>query len=234
MSALVEVEKPEQQFEQSALSVRDEAKAIQIVDQETYNAAAAKFEAVSALEKQITEHYAPMKTAAHEAHKKVCAAEKSMLGPVSEAKQILSRAIGTFDREQEALRRAAELKLEEEARKRAQEEAEKLALDAIDHGASEEEINSIVEEAVSAPLPVVHAAPTYQRASGVITRETWRAELVSLPVLIKAAAENPSAFQQYLTVNLPAANAAARNQKSAFKVPGLIAKSDRGAASRGR
>lgn len=231
---VMEAQKEEQQFEQSALSVRDEAKAIQIIDQPTYDTAAAKFEAVAALEKQIVDHYAPMKQKAHEAHKAICTAEKSMLGPVSEAKQILSRSIGAWDQEQERIRREAQRKLEDEARKRAEQEAERLALDAIENGASEEEIDSIVEEVKTAPLPAVHAAPTYVRASSINTRETWHAELISLPELVKAAAENPAAFQQYLMVNLPAANAAARNQKSAFKVPGLIAKSDRIAARNGR
>lgn len=231
--AVMEVE-PQEQFEQSALSVRDEAIALQIVDQQSYDVAAVKFEAVSALEKQIKEHYGPLKQKAHEAHKAICSAENSMLTPVSQAKQVLSRSIGAWDAEQERLRREEQRRLEEEARKRAEEEAQKLALEAIDHGASEEEVDSIVKEATTAPLPVAHAAPTYQRAAGMFTRETWRAELVSLPSLIKAAAENPAAFQQYLTVNMSAANAAARNQKSAFKVPGLIAKSDRGAISRGK
>lgn len=233
MSAVLEVEAVNSGFEESAALIKREAQALAIINQATYDVAAEKFKAAADLERQIVDHYKPLKEKAHAAHKAICDAEKTMLTPVQAAKREFSRAIGAWDAEQERIRREEQRKAEEEARRRATEEAEKLALDAIDHGATEEEINSIVEEAVTAPLPAVHVAPTYTRAAGVVTRETWHAELISLPLLIKAAAENPAAFGQYLTVNMSAANAAARSQKSAFRVPGLIAKSDR-AAAKGR
>jgi hypothetical protein len=225
MSAVVE-EKNE--FEQSALSVRDEANAIAIVDQQTYDAAAAKFNGVCALEKEITGHYAPMKEAAHKAHKAVCDAEKQILAPVQEAKRILSRSIGAWDEEQDRLRREEQRRLELEAKKRADDEALSNAIDAEQSGADAEEIEAVL----SSPTPIqkVSAAPTYQKQ--VPTRESWSAEVVSLRELVKAAAANP-AYLCYLQANETALNAAARAQKSVLNVPGCKAVVQR-IATRGR
>lgn len=208
----------ETQFEQSALSVRDEAKAIQIIDQDTYDAAAAKFNGVSELEREIVDHYKPMKEAAHRAHKAVCDAEKSILVPVQEAKRLLSRQIGAWDEGQERLRREEQRRLEAEALKRAEEEALQSAIDAEQHGADAEEVEMVLSS--PAPMPKVQAAPTYSKS--VPTREIWSAEVVSLLTLVKAAAANP-AYLCYLQANESALNAAARAQKNVFSVPGCKA-----------
>jgi hypothetical protein len=225
MSAIIE---ETNEFEQSALSVRDEAKEIQIVDQKTYDAAAAKFNGVCALEKEIIGHYSPMKTAAHRAHQAVCDAEKSTLAPVQEAKRILSRTIGAWDEEQERVRREEQRRLETEARKRAEEEALQAAIDAEQNGADPEEVEIVLSS--PAPAPRIQAAPTY--AKSVPTRETWSAEVVSLLALVKAAAANPSLLC-YLQANESALGSAARAQKTLFSVPGCKAVVQR-TATRGR
>lgn len=227
MSAVAE-QPQEQQFEQSALSVRDEAKALQIVDQESYDTAASKFNGVAALEKEIIEHYKPMKTRAHEAHKAVCDAEKSMLAPVQDAKRILSRSIGAWDEEQERIRREEQRRLEDAARKKAEEEALANAIDAEQSGADEEEVEAVLSSPV--PIQKVTAAPTYNKQ--VPTREVWSAEVVSLLALVKAAAANP-AYLCYLQANESALGAAARSQKNLFSVPGCKAVVQR-TAIRGR
>lgn len=226
MSAVVEPQ--ETQYEQSALSIRDEAKAISIRDQQTYDQAAAKFQGVSALEREIVDHYKPMKDAAHRAHKTVCDSEKKVLAPVQEAKQILSRSIGAWDAEQERVRREEQRRLEEEARKRAEEEAIQAAIDAEQSGADEEEVETVLSTPM--PAPKIEAAPTYQKS--VSTREVWSCEVVSLRDLVKAAAANP-AFLCYLQANESALGAAARSQKNVFSIPGCKAVVQR-IATRGR
>lgn len=226
MSAVAEPQ--EQQFEQSALSIRDEAKAIQIVDQDSYDIAASKFQGVAALEKEIIDHYRPMKDAAHKAHRAVCDAEKGILEPVQDAKRLLSRSIGVWDEQQERIRREEQRRLEEEARKRADEEALANAIDAEQSGADAEEVEAVL----SSPVPVqkVTAAPTYNKQ--VSTREIWSGEVVSLLALVKAAAANP-AYLCYLQANESALGAAARSQKTLFSIPGCKAVVQR-TAIRGR
>lgn len=230
MSAIIE-EPVEQQFEESALSVRDEAQALQIVDQGSYDLAAAKFSAVSALEREITAHYAPMKQAAHDAHKKVCEAEKKMIGPVQEAKKILSRAIGAFDEDQERRRQEEQRRLEAEARRLAEEETLAAAVEAEQAGAQPEEVEAVLSTPTLAVK--IQAPPTYQRSSAVATREVWSAQVTNLQELVKAAAANP-AYLIYLEANTTQLNSTARAQKSAFRVPGVRAACERIAAGRGR
>jgi hypothetical protein len=227
MSAILEVE-PAQEFEQTAMTVRDEAARIIIKDQPSYDVAAEKFQAVAALEQQITSHYKPMKEAAHRAHKAVCDAEKEILSPVQEAKRILSKGIGEWDAEQERVRLAEQRRLEAEAQARADEEALAAAVDAEQYGADADEIEAVLS--APAPMPRIQAAPTYQKS--IPTRENWSAQVVSLAALVKAAAANP-AYLCYLQANDSALNAAARSQKNLFSVPGCKAVVQR-IATRGR
>lgn len=215
-------------FEQTAITVRDEVLLIEIVDQVTYDLAAEKFRAAAQLEKEISDHYGPLKQKAHEAHKAICSAEKEMLNPVLQAKQQLSRMIGEWDAEQERVRLAEQRRLEEQARLRAEEEALDSAIDAEQNGADAEEIEAVLSS--SAPIQKVSAAPTYNKS--VSTRENWSAQVVSLRELVKAAAQNP-AYLCYLQVNETTLGAAARSQKTLFNVPGCKAVVQRN-ATRGR
>ena len=224
MSAAIE----EVGLEQQALTIAGEAKSIEIKDQHTYDQAAEKFKAAAALEKQIVDYHAPLKQKAHEAHKAICSAENALLLPIRQAKQALSRSIGEWDQEQERLRREQQRQLEAEARKRAEEEALAAAIDAEQSGADAEEIEAVLSS--PAPIQKVTASPTYTKQ--VPTRESWSAEVVSLPALVKAAAANP-AFLCYLQANETALNAAARAQKSVLNVPGCKAVVQR-IATRGR
>lgn len=227
-AAVIETPDVQQQMEQRVISLRDQALAIQIIDQATYDQAAEKFRAVSAIEKQIVDYHAPLKQKAHEAHKAICSAENSLLLPVRQAKQVLSRSIGEWDAEQERRRREEQRRLEEEARKRAEEEALTAAVDVEQHGGDAEEVEAVLSS--PAPISKVVAAPTYQKT--VPTREYWSAQVVSLGALVKAAAQNP-AYLCYLQANESALNAAARAQKNVFSVPGCKAVVQR-TATRGR
>jgi colicin import membrane protein len=219
---------PEQKFEQTAIIVRDESLATKIIDQRTYDLAAEKFKAAAQLEKQIVEYHAPLKQKAHDAHKAICTAENTLLAPVRQAKQTLSRLIGGWDAEQERVRMEEQRRLEAEAKRRADEEALQSAVDAEVNGADAEEIEAVLS--TPAPVQRVSAAPTYQKS--IPTRENWSAEVVSLRELVKAAAANP-AYLCYLQANESALGAAARSQKTLFSVPGCKAAVQR-IATRGR
>jgi len=218
MSTVLDEAPQEQTLEITAISIRDKATSIKIVDQSSYDAAAAEFNAACHLEKQITEHYAPLKQKAHEAHKAICSAEKEMLNPVLQAKQSLSRAIGAWDEEQERIRREVQRRLEADALARAEEEALESAIDAERNGADAEEIEAVLSG--SQPITKIAAAPTYTKS--VPTRENWSAQVFSLSALVKAAAENP-AYLCFLRANQTALDAAARSQKNLFSIPGCKA-----------
>ena len=217
--SLVEPQIETDNLRQEALTLPEQAKALLIVDQITYNHAAEMFNAASQLAKKIEAHYKPLKDKAFAAHKAVVSAEKEMLGPVVTAKQILSGSIGTWDVAQERRQYQEQLRLELEAKKKAEDNAIKLALEVLDKGASEKQAIEIIDTPV-APTKI-EVAPAYTKAATVSTQEIWSAELTDVYELVKAAAVNPVAYLHYLEVNTPALNAAARNQKNKFNVPGV-------------
>jgi len=243
------MENTEQQLQTRALSWPEQARAITVADQQTYDQAAEMLKGVADLTKQIKDHYAPLRTAAWETHRKICASEKGLLTPVEGADRILRNSIAAFDQEQERIRIAAERRaredairrererLAEEARvreeRRRKDEEERLAVaaDAESFGASEEEINHILEpepadeEYVLPPQIIIPKVQTYQKAAGISTRQTWHAEVTSIRVLAHAIGTG-SAAPNLILPNMAALNGLARSLKGAMNVPGVKAASE--------
>lgn len=166
--------------------------------------------------KQREAWFAPMKKAAHEAHKAITVREGDVIKPLRDSLAILRGGLSGYQREQERLgaieraRIAAEERQREDDRRLAEAEALERA------GESEEAEAVIVAPVVHAPAPVV--AP---KVAGVNFRETWKAEVVSKAALIKAAAANP-ALINLLDINQSACDALARAQKEHLNLPGVL------------
>lgn len=222
-------------FKQDAIAVKEKAEAIQIKDQESYDAAAEVFKAVGELEKQIIAHYKPMKESAWTTHKRIVAAEKSVLDPVLEAKAKLSRAIGAFEEEERRKEEAERRRLEAEALAKLEEERLAEAVAAEEAGACQEEVEAVL----TAPqaMPKIQVAPSHVRSSAVRTVTYYSAELKQpqgLEELVKKAAANPAAYLAYLLPNMQAANSIAKAQKELFNLPGFKLKKEVKAAGSGR
>jgi hypothetical protein len=237
MSAVLEAPPEEikvpQISEEKGLSLLDQAKTLKIANQETYDQVVEVFDAACQMEAQIKADFEKPKSDAHAAHKSICNLEKKYLLTVSQAKELTSRAIGTWDAEQRRKAEEEQRRAEEEARKQADAEAELAALEAIDEGASEEEIDAIVSS--PAPVTYVPIRSTYTPAKA--TSERWSAEPKSSPyaallALVKAAAVNPDAYLSCLSANMPEINRRAQKQQQAFNVPGFEAKPDHKAVNR--
>ena len=240
------MENTEQQLQTQALTWPEQAQAITVADQQTYDQATDLLKGAALLEKEIKNHYGPLKQAAHEAHKKITAAEKTILEPVQRAGTILRGSIGKYVQEQERIRREAERaareeairlereRLAEEARvceeRRRKDEEERLAAatEAESFGASEDEINHILEsepaeeEYIPPPQIIIPKVQTYQKAAGMSTRETWHAEITSIRVLAYAIGTGNAALNLILP-NMAALNGLARSLKGAMNVPGVKA-----------
>jgi len=243
------MENTEKELQTQALTWPERAQAIAVRDQQTYDQAADMLKGVAELAKQIKDHYGPLKTAAHQAHRKICDAEKEILSPVEGADRILRNSIAAFDQEQERIRIAAERRAREEAmrmererlaeearyreeqRKRDEEERLATATEAESFGASEGEIDHllggevIAEEWTPPPQPIIPAVQTYQKASGISTRETWSAEVTNIRLLAKAVAEGTAA-PNLIAPNTTALNGLARSLKGAMSIPGVRAVRD--------
>lgn len=200
------------------------ARALTITDQKSYDAVVEMRTQLKALRDAIEQAHAEPKKAKHTIWKAEVAAETAELAPVQEVEGVLKAKTFAWDAAQEALRRAEQAKLEAEAKKQAEDEALAAAEAAQKAGASAPEVDSILETPIIAP-PVV-APRTYQPAPRMAGRESWSGKVTDFMALVRFIAANPG-FQNLLEVNQTALNQMARSQKSAMRIPGVEAKSER-------
>jgi hypothetical protein len=214
MSAGIALERMEQQ----ASTIVARAKSLKIRDQQSYEMAAAHLLAIATLRREIEAHHGPVKQAAHRTWQQAIAAEKRMLGPVSQAEHILKTSISEYDAEQRRLEKEKRTKAEAEAQRKAEEQLEREIEEAEAEGADEKEIGALI----SSPLVVAppRIEPTFQQAKGVSVSANWRGEVVSLEALVKAVAAGNASIN-LVQANEPAINQLARPTRGTLPVPGV-------------
>ena len=212
-----------EQVQETALTWPEKAAEIKIVDQNSYNLATRTLIEIAGIEKKIKAHHEPIKTAAHSAHKAAVAAEKIFLDPLNKAKTIIKKAVSIWEQEQARIRAEAERKAREEAQKKEEEERLAKALEAEKEGKSEAEIEEIIETVK--PIEPVKVEPTFERTSGVTTRETWHAEVTDIKALCQAVTDGAVAVSAVLP-NMPVLNSIARTAKGSMSIPGVKAVPD--------
>lgn len=167
---------PEAELEQKTLTLYEQATALVVTDPATFAAAGEVAKALKQLEKEVTDYFAPMKKAAHDAHKAITKKEADELAPVKEASEIVRKAMNSWIQEQERIRQEAERKARMEAEEAARKERERLlaqAEKAIDKGKDEkaEELLDRAELVCAAPVTVAPVVDkTIHTASGSITQ----------------------------------------------------------------
>src|SRR5689334_24504678 len=119
-TALASIDEPER-LKTEALSWPERARELDVADDESYEYASATILAIKELRQQIAAHYAPLKKATDDAHKKVCAAEREMLAPLVEADRLIAPKLSAYLARKEQERRIEEARLREEQRKRDEE-----------------------------------------------------------------------------------------------------------------
>lgn len=117
----------EVELSQEVSVVERQAQEISIHTDEEYSEAAEFGRLLKQKSSQVVEFFAPMKKAAHEAHKHICDREKAMLAPIAKAEKALKLAMGAYQQEQQRKRREEEERL----RAIAKAEEEKLIAEAI-------------------------------------------------------------------------------------------------------
>ncbi len=126
-----------------ALTLPEQAKAIAIRDQATYNQAADFKKNLAGWRKKIVEEFAPMKEAAHKAHKAITAKENEYLAPITQAEGMVVVAIKQWVIEQEQRRKIEQARMEREAREAA--EADRLRREAEAKAIRAEELRQAEE-----------------------------------------------------------------------------------------
>lgn len=168
----------EAELTRTVTAIEMQADDIVIASQADYQSAAELGRLIKQRSAQVTDFWAPLKKAAHDAHKQVCDREKQMLTPLVNAEKIIKQRMGEWHMEQERIRRAEEERL----RRAAQEEAERKLAEAV---AADENGDAAAAEAALADASVIDQASRgitvsidTPKAQGVSAGVDW--EIVSV------------------------------------------------------
>lgn len=211
----ITIDLPQQQEEQRSQIERSSgwAHSLTIDTVERRKEAATGIRGLKKVRRNIADFFSEAKRAAHQAHRAICTAENTMAEPVEAAIREAERKAIAWDTEQRRLQAEAERKAREEAEK------ERRRLEAIAKRTKDEE----KREAWKAAAEAVEAAPVAPVAKheGEIRRTVWRAELVDLAALLKAAAGGDANAASLLKFDQSTADRMAAIHKAPDVVPGV-------------
>lgn len=219
MTTLATIETKADELNREILPELSVAAEIVVRDSESYMMAGETWKSLTALEKKIKAYWEEDVSSALKLHRSLVAKRDAMLIPVGEQKNSLRIGMKTFEDEQERIRRAEQARLEEEARKAAEEAAlaQAVALEMNGHKAAAEAV-------IAAPVvaPAVYVQKTTPTGFGNATRRTWGAEVTDLMALVKAVAAETVPIQA-IEANTVFLGQQARALKSTLQYPGVRA-----------
>lgn len=218
------------ELETKALAILERVPTLQITSQNAYDAACSCLrDEILPSKNAVIAELGAAKEKTFAAHKDACDRYNRFVKPWVSAETGYKLAIGNWEIEQERVRQEEQRRLDTEAHKREEEDRLEAAAAAQEGGATEEEVDAILEEQL--PVAAAVATPTFQRAEGIFTRESWRGEVTNKMLLVKFVAANPH-FLNLLDVNGPALNALAKAQRTLMNVPGARAVRETSVAAR--
>ena len=180
---------------QEVTDIEFQAGAITIDTEDDYKEAAQFGRLLKQRTAEVKDFWKPLKEAAHKAHAEICAREKAMLQPLSNAEKILKQTMGAYISEQERIRKEAEevnryTYSQAEVERRLQ---EAIALEAQGKTSA---ADAAVEEAeiMDEMSNVVSVAADKPKAEGVTTKKDWEIESIDsskVPVLVAGVELRP-------------------------------------------
>jgi hypothetical protein len=163
------------QVKEQAATLEQQAQDYQIVSNTDYEEAAGFLKRVKGAETEVKAYWKPAKDAAAKAHKEICEKEKAMLSICESAEKILKGKMLVYSQKIEAERRAAE----EEARKAAQAESDRLLAEAAKAEKSGNSmaatVNMAMAEQMESVKPAVQVAAP--KVTGISTKKVWKARI---------------------------------------------------------
>jgi hypothetical protein len=201
---------PVANIEKNVLTTTEYAAAIAVATHEQYTEACDFIKAVARTRKEVEDTFGPIKQKAHAAWKETVAQENKFLAPLDQATTLVKGKIGSFLAEQERQRRAEEEKAREIARKEAEDRAIAEAAELARQGESKA-AEQVIEQAVSAPAPVVVIPNAVQKQEGIATRKVWKYRIVNTSLIPR----------EYLAVDEQKIGQVVRAMKDMAKIPGV-------------
>ena len=217
MTTLATIETKADELNKEILPELSVAAEIVVRDAESYQMAGETWKSLTALEKKIKAYWEEDVSSALKLHRSLVAKRDAMLVPVGEQKNTLRLGMKSFEDEQDKIRRVEQARLEEEARKAAEEAAlaKALALEKNGHKAAAETVI-----ATPVVVPTVYVPKTTPTGFGNATRRVWSAEVTDLMALVKAVAAGTVPIQA-IEANMVFLNGQSRMLKSALAYPGV-------------
>lgn len=214
----------ESEIKQEALTVIEQAKIVRIVDQASYDEAAdLLLNQIKPFRKRWLAYWSDVKGPAWQAYQAIQKKFTDGDKPLEAAENTVKAEINRFDQEQERIRAERQREAEETLRKQQEEENLRAATMAEESGATEEEVNAIVSAPIVTVAPPVE--PTYAKASGISSRENWKARVTDLKKLCAAIGKGQVPIT-YVLPNESVLNARAKADKQTLNVPGVVAFND--------
>lgn len=222
----------EQEIKQEALSVIERSKIVKITDQASYNQATSLLlEQVMPFRKKWKLYWQVVKKPLKEAVDAVQAKFNEADEPLEKAEKAIKAELSRWETEQERIRQELQRKAEKEAREREENERILQATLAEEEGARPEEVEAIVQAPVTVVAPPVER--TYERASGVSSRDNYKCKVNDLKALCKAIGAGKVPVN-YVLPNESVLNARARADRETLNIPGCVAWNDKVISGRSR
>src|SRR6266852_6300250 len=140
----------EQEIKQEALTLVEQAKRVKITDQESYDVAAGLLlNQIKPFRRKWKEYWDGVREPAYRAYQAILDKFNEGDKPLESAERQVKNEIAKWDAEQERIRQELQRKAEEEARQAEEEERLRLATMAEESGATEDEVNAIVDTPVT-------------------------------------------------------------------------------------
>jgi hypothetical protein len=190
------------------LNAVTQANSITIDSNDSYSAADAFCVSLKELEKEVAATFKDPKDKAWAAHKAVVAAENKHLEPIEQARRIIKQKLDGWRRKMEDERRKEEDRLRLDAKKRAEDEALRIATSAHAMG-NREEADTILAEPIAVETIVL---PKFTPKTNTTFRTVWKFRIVNADLIP----------QEYLCVDEMKIGAVVRATKGAVTIPGVV------------
>jgi hypothetical protein len=181
---------------------------------------------IGAAIKSVEEFFAPLKSLAHRLHRALCDRENAILKPLQSLDRQKSNAISDFKSAQDRLRQQRERE-EAEARRRESEAQAAAEAAALESQGQPELAAAVIEESISAPLPVVALPDVTKAVEGLRFTRTWHWRFSGGPRDVKQTAPETRARtmrlvpRDFLTLDESKLTKYATSMKDTARVPGI-------------
>lgn len=206
----------EQESEQAAAMLKEQADAVIVSNREEYDAALTIDQKARETKNAFHEWFDPIDEASKKQRQTTIAQGKKIDEPLDYVVKTISRKTSAWYAAEQARIREEQRKAEEIARKAA-EDAALSAAEELEKSGMTAAADAILETPVSMPKVYV---PVFEKPQGVSYRKQYSAEVVSLLDLVKAVASGKVPVS-YLMANATALNSWARSTKGTDSIPGV-------------